>query len=157
LNCQFDQLWLGLLDFIFGSKTSLSVFSQIAQPFREFFISLYSPLRALSNIYNMWIFVVREHHHHFQILYSGEAQGTIAHYCSNGNFQIWSLSILIFNWSPPFADFLISLLLFNCFLKISLSKLHQNLLKNFLKCNKIYGNFYLPFCPLVKYQLIFNA
>jgi hypothetical protein len=51
--------------------------------------------------------------------------------------QIWSLSILIFNWSLPFADFFYFFLLLNYFSKIPLSKLHQNFLKNFLKYNKI--------------------
>jgi hypothetical protein len=75
----------------------------------------------------------------------------------HGNFRIWPLSILIFNWNLQFADFLISLLLLNYFLKIALSKLYPDLLNFFLKYNKIYGNFYLKFCPLIKHQLIFNA
>jgi hypothetical protein len=86
-----------------------------------------------------------------------EKPGYCSEHCSNGHFLIWSLTILIFNWRPQFAGFLISLLLLNYFSKFPLSKLHQNLLKNFFKYKKIYGNFYLPFCPLVKYRLIFNA
>jgi hypothetical protein len=90
-------------------------------------------------VYNILDFIAHDHHHHFR----------------NENFRICPISIFIFNWSPPFVDFRISLLLLNYFSKISLSKLHHNLLKSFLKYNKIYDNFYLSFYPLIKYQLIF--
>jgi hypothetical protein len=84
-----------------------------------------------STVYNMWVFVAI-----FRFWAVEQAGGTVASYCSNENFRIWPLSILILNLSRPFADFLISLLLLNCFSKIILSKLHQNLLKFFLKYNK---------------------
>jgi hypothetical protein len=93
----------------------------------------------------------------FSNFWTVEARVTVARTVAAWEFSNLALSILIFNWNPPFADFLIFPLLLNCFSKIPLSKLYQNLLKNCLKYNKIYGNFYLPFCPLVKHQLIFNA
>jgi hypothetical protein len=39
-------------------------------------------------VYNMWVFIAREHHHHFRILDSGEARVTVARDCSNGHFRI---------------------------------------------------------------------
>jgi hypothetical protein len=76
ISCDHGEgVWIGLLDFIFGSKTSPSVFSQTAQPFCKFFLSHYVLLFVLfPMVYNMWVFVAREHHHYFRILDNGEAR-----------------------------------------------------------------------------------
>jgi hypothetical protein len=67
LKCQFNQLWLGLLNFIFGSKTFPS-FSP--KPLNHFASSLSHCVLLtvlFPTVYNIWIFIAREHHHHFRI------------------------------------------------------------------------------------------
>jgi hypothetical protein len=91
----------------YGSDCSISFFDRkISLPFSpkplNHFASSLSCCVLLSvlfpTVYNMWVFVAWEHHHHFRIL-DGGSSGTVARvtgYCSNCNFRIWSLSILIF-------------------------------------------------------------
>jgi hypothetical protein len=101
--------------------------------FQRYIICEFSSHRTIITIFRFWEVE--------------QAGGTVASYCSNENFRIWPLSILILNLSRLFADFLISLLLLNCFSKILLSKLHQNLLKFFLKYNKFMVIFIYHFTP----------
>jgi hypothetical protein len=106
-------------------------------------------------VYNMWIFIAWEHYHHFRILDSGKTR-TVAIYCSKMRIFEFSSSLFWFLIGAiQLLIFLISLLILNYFSKIHLFKLYPKNLKKSLKCNKIYGNFYLSFFTLIKYQLIF--
>jgi hypothetical protein len=96
LKCQFDQLWLGLLDFIFWSEISL----QFSPKPLNHFISSLSHCVLLTvlfpTVYNMWVFIARDHRLHFRFWDSGDSR-----YCSSGTVATWKFS----NLAPLHFDF----------------------------------------------------
>jgi hypothetical protein len=94
------------------------------------YLFVFSSLLSFQRYIPCGFFIAWDHHHHFQFWSSGENRVTVA---TGKKIQIWPLSILIFNWSPPFVDFLISLLLLNCFSKISFVQIVPKFAQKFLE------------------------
>jgi hypothetical protein len=106
--------WIENFSFDFSSNRSTVLFSML-----------------FPTIYNMWVFIMWDHQHHFQFWNSGETRVIEVWCCSNRkNFKFGPSSFCFLIGVIYFLIFLISLLLSNCFSKTPLSKLHQNLLKN---------------------------